>query len=135
MKANQLNELAGQVLAAVMNQNAQPIKTRRTYGWQDVDVLENDNEHESLEGNVSACATIYETTGTVVFSLTIAPSESVKANVLEALKRLRAKNLVQLATESKIESQEKENEANELLNEAAELLGIPVADLKTEGVK
>lgn len=134
MKANQLNELAGQVLAAVMNQNAQPIKTDRVYDWQDVDVLENDNEHESLDNNLRVCATVY-TTGTVALNLTITPRESVKANVLEALKRLKAKNLVQLATESKIESQKKENEANELLNEAAELLGIPVADLKTEGDK
>lgn len=134
MKAKELNALAARVLAAVMNPNAQPIKTARSYSWQDVDVLENDNEHESLERNVNACATVYGT-GTVVLSLTITPGEIDKTNVMEALKRLRAKNLVLLATESKIESQEKENEANELLNEAAELLGIPVADLKTEGDK
>lgn len=135
MKAKQVNELAEELLQLVLNPNARPIKTSSQYDWQNVDVLESDSEREELADNVNAEATIYST-GSISLSVTFMPNNpDTKQAVLAALNRLKAKNLIGIAVDCKIESQAKECEANELLNVAAGMLGIPVEQLKEEGAK
>ena len=58
-----------------------------------------------------------------------AESDTSKA-VLAAYKRLRAKNLCLMAAERAQDSMRASLEADQLLNQAAALLGIPVAELE-----
>lgn len=128
MKANIFNELAAALAAAYVNNEFEAVKTDKSYDWQSLTPLA-DKDAEELNPTVRVSGTAYSAGG---FSVTIsvdAINAAELAQFKHARERLKAKNLCQLAVEAKLESQNKASEADELLTQAAGVLGIPVEQL------
>lgn len=128
MKANDFGQLAAQVVTALNANECQPVKTDTAYTWQNFTPL-SDEEAELLKG-CKVEGTVYGGGGMVELKLTILLAGDNKVRANEAHKQLKAKNLCLLAVEAKVESQRKAQEADELLTQAADAMGIPVEDVE-----
>ena len=131
MKPQDFNQLIADLLGAIYNEKTSPVKTNPDYSWQDFDVFTDESDREALEPGLRVTACVYES-GNVGLTLNYTPkadSDTSKA-VLAAYKRLRAKNLCLMAAERAQDSMRASLEADQLLNQAAALLGIPVAELE-----
>ena len=131
MKPQDFNLLLVSLLGAIYNEKTSPVKTNPDYSWQDFDVFTDESDRDALEPGLRVTACVYES-GAVGLTLNFSPkSESdTRKAVLAAYKRLRAKNLCLMAAERSQESMRASLEADQLLNQAAALLGIPVAELE-----
>ena len=125
MEKQFIKELAEKVVAAALNTETLPIKSGLDYSWQDF-ALVSDADAEELDTiNVEAKGTIYES-GTTQLTITIRPAKPSE-NVKDAYKRLKAKNLVLVSIERAGDAKRAEDESTELLEKAADLLGITPA--------
>lgn len=124
MEKQFIKELAEKVVAAALNTETLPIKSGLDYSWQDF-ALVSDADAEELDTiNVEAKGTIYES-GATQLTITIRPKPS--ENVKDAYKRLKAKNMVLVSIERAGDAKRAENESTELLEKAADMLGITQA--------
>ena len=122
MEKQFIKELAEKVVAAALNTETLPIKSGLDYSWQDF-ALVSDADAEELDTiNVEAKGTIYES-GATQLTITICPAKP-SDNVKDAYKRLKAKNLVLVSIERAGDAKRAEDESTELLEKAADLLGI-----------
>lgn len=124
MEKQFIKELAEKVVAAALNTETLPIKSGLDYSWQDF-ALVSDADAEELDTiNVEAKGTIYES-GATQLTITIRPKPS--ENVKDAYKRLKAKNMVLVSIERAGDAKRADDESTELLEKAADLLGITPA--------
>lgn len=124
MEKQFIKELAEKVVAAALNTETLPIKSGLDYSWQDF-ALVSDADAEELDTiNVEAKGTIYES-GTMQLTITIRPKPS--ENVKDAYKRLKAKNMVLVSIERAGDAKRADDESTELLEKAADMLGITQA--------
>lgn len=124
MEKQFIKELAEKVVAAALNTETLPIKSGLDYSWQDF-ALVSDADAEELDTiNVEAKGTIYES-GTMQLTITIRPKPS--ENIKDAYKRLKAKNMVLVSIERAGDSKRADDESTELLEKAADMLGITQA--------
>lgn len=124
MEKQFIKELAEKVVAAALNTETLPIKSWLDHSWQDF-ALVSDADAEELDTiNVEAKGTIYES-GATQLTITIRPKPS--ENVKDAYKRLKAKNMVLVSIERAGDAKRAENESTDLLEKAADLLGITPA--------
>lgn len=125
MEKQFIKELAEKVVAAALNTETLPIKSALDYSWQDF-ALVSDADAEELDTiNVEAKGTIYES-GATQLTITIRPAKPSE-NVKDAYKRLKAKNLVLVSIERAGDAKRAEDESTELLEKAADILGITPA--------
>lgn len=125
MEKQFIKELAEQIVAAALNTETLPIKSALDYRWQDF-ALVSDADAEELDTiNVEAKGTIYES-GATQLTITIRPAKP-SDNVKDAYKRLKAKNLVLVSIDRAGDAKRAENESTELLEKAADMLGITPA--------
>lgn len=124
MEKQFIKELAEKVVAAALNTETLPIKSWLDHSWQDF-ALVSDADAEELDTiNVEAKGTIYES-GATQLTITIRPKPS--ENVKDAYKRLKAKNMVLVSIERAGDAKRADDESTELLEKAADLLGITPA--------
>lgn len=125
MEKQFIKELAEKVAAAALNTETLPIKSALDYSWQDF-ALVSDADAEELDTiNVEAKGTVYKS-GATQLTITIRP-EKPSENVKDAYKRLKAKNLVLVSIERAGDAKRAEDESTELLEKAADMLGITPA--------
>lgn len=125
MEKQFIKEIAEKLASVVLNPETLPIKSWMDYGWQDFALVSDADAAELDTINVEAKGTIYES-GAMQLTITIRsakPSEDVK----DAYKRLKAKNLVLVSIERAGDAKRSEDESTELLEKAADLLGITPA--------
>lgn len=124
MEKQFIKELAEKVVAAALNTETLPIKSWLDHSWQDF-ALVSDADAEELDTiNVEAKGTIYES-GATQLTITIRPKPS--ENVKDAYKRLKAKNMVLVSIERAGDAKRADDESTELLEKAADMLGITQA--------
>lgn len=125
MEKQFIKELAEKVVAAALNTETLPIKSGLDYSWQDF-ALVSDADAEELEneGRIRVTGTIYES-GATQLTITIRPKPS--ENVKDAYKRLKAKNMVLVSIERAGDAKRADDESTELLEKAADMLGITPA--------
>ena len=125
MEKQFIKELAEQLASVVLNHETLPIKSGLDYGWQDFALVSDADAADLDTINVEAKGTIYES-GATQLTITIRPEEPSE-NVKDAYKRLKAKNLVLASIERSGDAKRAEDESTELLEKAADLLGITPA--------
>ena len=128
MKPQDFNQLLNALVEQATNETTSPVRTNRDCTYQDFDVFTDENQRLELAPGLSVSATVFES-GSVYLSLNFrAADKETHEKVLEAYKRLRAKNLCKLAAERAQDRARASLDADELVNQAAALLGIPVAE-------
>lgn len=125
MKKQFIKELAEKIVAAALNTETLPVKTLNDYSWQDFALVSDADVADLDTIGVEAKGTIYES-GTVQLTITVRPKKT-NENVLDAYKRLKAKNLVLVSIERAGDAKRAEDESTELLEKAADMLGITPA--------
>ena len=128
MKPQDFNQLLNALVEQATNETTSPVRTNRDCTYQDFDVFTDENQRLELAPGLSVSATVFES-GSVYLSLNFRDADKeTHEKVLAAYKRLRAKNLCKLAAERAQDSARASLDADELVNQAAALLGIPVAE-------
>ena len=123
MEKQFVKELAEQVVAAALNTETLPIKSVLDCSWQDFALVSDaDADELAKESSIMVTGTIYES-GVTQLTITIRPAKPSN-NVKDAYKRLKAKNLVLVSIERSGDAKRAEDESTELLEKAADLLGI-----------
>lgn len=125
MEKQFIKELAEQIVAAALNTETLPVKTSNDYPWQDFALVPDADVADLDTIGVEANGTIYES-GMVQFAIMVRPKKP-NENVLDAYKRLKAKNLVLVSIERAGDAKRAEDESTELLEKAADMLGITPA--------
>ena len=134
MEKQFIKELAEKVVAAALNTETLPIKSGLDYSWQDF-ALVSDADAEELEneGCIRVTGTIYES-GSVSLNINVSSTATNQDALRDAFKRLKSKNLVLVSIERARDAIERagdakraEDESTELLEKAADLLGITPA--------
>ena len=125
MEKQFIKELAEQIVAAALNTETLPIKSGLDYSWQDFALVSDADAADLDTIGVEAKGTIYES-GATQLTITIRPAKPSE-NVKDAYKRLKAKNLVLVSIERAGDAKRAEDESTELLEEAADMLGITQA--------
>lgn len=122
-----IKELAEKVVAAALNNETLPIKSAMDYSWQDF-ALVSDADAEELgnEGRIRVTGTIYDS-GSVSLNINVSSTAANQDALRDAFKRLKAKNLVLVSIERSGDAKRAEDESTELLEKAADLLGITPA--------
>lgn len=125
MEKQFIKQLAEKVVAAALNTETLPVKTSNDYSWQDFALVSYADAADLDTINVEAKGTIYES-GATQLTITIRPAKP-SDNVKDAYKRLKAKNLVLVSIERAGDAKRAEDESTELLEKAADMLGITPA--------
>lgn len=125
MKKQFIKELAEQIVAAALNTETLPVKTSNDYPWQGFALVPDADIADLDTIGVEANGTIYES-GATQLTITVRPKKP-NENVLDAYKRLKAKNLVLVSIERAGDAKRAEDESTELLEKAADMLGITPA--------
>ena len=125
MEKQFIKELAEKVVAAALNTETLPVRTLNDYSWQDFALVSDADAADLDTIGVEAKGTIYES-GATQLTITIRPAKPSE-NVLDAYKRLKAKNLVLVSIERAGDAKRAEDESTELLEKAADMLGITPA--------
>ena len=125
MEKQFIKELAEQIVAAALNTKTLPIKSGLDYSWQDFALVSDADAADLDTICVEAKGTIYES-GATQLTITIRP-ENPSENVKDAYKRLKAKNLVLVSIERAGDAKRAKDESTELLEKAADMLGITPA--------
>ena len=125
MEKQFIKELAEQIVAAALNTETLPIKSGLDYSWQDFALVSDADAADMDNIGVEAKGTIYES-GATQLTITIRPAKPSE-NVKDAYKRLKAKNLVLVSIERAGDAKRAKDESTELLEKAADMLGITPA--------
>ena len=125
MEKQFIKELAEQLASVVLNPETLPIKSAPDYSWQDFALVSDADAADLDTIGVEAKGTIYES-GATQLTITIRPAKPSE-NVKDAYKRLKAKNLVLVSIERAGDAKRAMDESTELLEKAADLLGITPA--------
>lgn len=122
MEKQFIKELAEKVVAAALNTETLPIKSTLDCSWQDFALVSDADAEELANEGIQATGTIYES-GSVSLNINV---WSTAANQ-DAFKRLKSKNMVLVSIERAVEAKLAEDESTELLEKAADMLGITTA--------
>ena len=125
MEKQFIKELAEQIVAAALNTETLPIKSGMDYSWQDFALVSNADAADLDTIGVETKGTIYES-GATQLTITIRPANPSE-NVKDAFKRLKAKNMVLVSIERAGDAKRAKDESTELLEKAADMLGITPA--------
>ena len=127
MEKQFIKELAEQIVAAALNTETLPIKSGLDCSWQDF-ALVSDADAEELEneGRILVTGTIYES-GSVSLNINVSSTDANHDALRDAFKRLKSKNMVLVSIERAVDAKRAENESTELLEKAADMLGITPA--------
>ena len=126
MEKQFIKELAEKVVAAALNTETLPIKSGLDYSWQDF-ALVSDADAEELDAiKVEAKGTIYES-GSVSLNINVSSTAANQDALRDAFKRLKSKNLVLVSIERAGDAKRAEDESTEILEKAADLIGITPA--------
>ena len=127
MKKQFIKELAEQIVAAALNTETLPIKSGMDYSWQDF-ALVSDADAEELEneGRIRVTGTIYDS-GSVSLNINVSSTAANQDALRDAFKRLKSKNLVLVSIERAGDAKRAKDESTELLEKAADMLGITPA--------
>ena len=122
-----IKKLAEQIVAAALNTETLPIKSGMDYSWQDF-ALVSDADAEELEneGRIRVTGTIYDS-GSVSLNINVSSTAANHDALRDAYKRLKAKNLVLVSIERAGDAKRAKDESTDLLEEAADLLGVTPA--------
>ena len=127
MEKQFIKELAEQIVAAALNTETLPIKSGLDYSWQDFALVSDADDAELVgENGIRVTGTIYES-GSVSLNISISPTAANQVALRDAFKRLKAKNLVLVSIERAVDAKRAKDESTELLEKAADLLGITQA--------
>ena len=127
MEKQFIKELAEKVVAAALNTETLPIKSALDYRWQDFALVSDADDAELIgESGIRVTGTIYES-GSVSLNISIPPTAVNQVVLRDAFKRLKAKNMVLVSIERAGDAQRAEDESTELLEKAADMLGITTA--------
>lgn len=124
MEKQFIKELAEKVVAAALNTETLPIKSGLDYSWQDF-ALVSDADAEELY-SIFVVGTIYEN-GNVSLNISVPTTPANEDALRDAYKLLKAKNLVLVSIERAGDAKRAEDESTELLEKAADMLGITPA--------
>lgn len=126
MEKQFIKELAEKVVAAALNTETLPIKSGLD-SWQDF-ALVSDADAEELENErrIRVTGTIYDS-GRVSLNINVSSTAANQDALRDAYKRLKAKNLVLVSIERAGDAKRAKDESTELLEKAADLLGITPA--------
>lgn len=125
MEKQFIKDLAEQLASVVLNPETLPIKSELDNSWQDFALVSDADAADLDTIGVEANGTIYES-GATQLTITIRP-ENPSENVLDAYKRLKAKNLVLVSIERAGDAKRAEDESTEILEKAADMLGVTPA--------
>lgn len=127
MEKQFIKELAEKIVTAALNPETLPIKSGLDYSWQDF-ALVSDADAEELvnESGIRVTGTVYES-GSVSMNISIPPTAANQDALRDAFKRLKSKNLVLVSIERAGDAKRAEDESTELLEKAADMLGITPA--------
>ena len=127
MEKQFIKELAEQIVAAALNTETLPIKSGLDCSWQDF-ALVSDADAEELEneGRIRVTGTIYDS-GSVSLNINVSSTAANQDALRDAFKRLKSKNMVLVSIERAVDAKRAENESTELLEKAADMLGITPA--------
>lgn len=124
MEKQFIKELAEQIVTAALNAETLPIKSGMNLGWQDFALVSDaDAEELANESGIQVTGTLFES-GNVSLNISIPTTHANEDALRDAFKRLKAKNIVLLAIERTGDAKRAEDESTELLEKAADLLGI-----------
>lgn len=127
MEKQFIKELAEQIVAAALNAETLPIKSGLDYGWQDFALVSDaDAEELAKESSIRVTGTIYES-GNVSLNISIPATVANEDALRDAFKRLKGKNLVLVSIERAGDAKRAKDESTELLEKAADMLGITPA--------
>lgn len=124
MEKQFIKDLAEQIVSAVLNTETKPIKSGLDSGWQDFALLSDaDAEELANESCIRVAGTIFES-GSVSLNICIPTTPANGDALRDAFKRLKAKNLVLVSIERSGDAKRAEDESTELLEKAADMLGV-----------
>ena len=126
MEKQFIKELAEQVVAAALNTETLPIKSVPDCSWQDFALISDADAEELANEGIQATGTIYES-GSVSLNISVWSTAANENALRDAFKRLKSKNLVLVSIERAGDAKLAEDESTELLDKAADLLGITPA--------
>ena len=126
MKNQFIKELAEQIVAASLNTETLPIKSGLDYSWQDFALVSDADSDELANEGIQATGTIYES-GSVSLNINVWSTAANQDALRDAFKRLKSKNLVLVSIERAADAKLAEDESTELLEKAADMLGITTA--------
>ena len=127
MEKQFIKELAEQIVAAALNTETLPIKSWLDYSWQDFSMVSDaDAEELENEGRIRVTGTIYDS-GSVSLNINVSSTAANQDALRDAYKRLKAKNLVLVSIERAGDAKRADDESTELLEKAADMLGITPA--------
>lgn len=118
-----IKNLVSQIIAAALDPETLPVRTPDVYAWQDFAIVSDADAADLDTMGIAVKGTIYES-GTI--QLVITKSKS-KSSTQDAYKRLKAKNLVLVSIDRAGDAKRAEDESTELLEKAADMLGITPA--------
>lgn len=124
MEKQFIKELAEQIVAAALNTETLPIKSGFDYSWQDFAMVSDaDADELESEGRIRVNGTIYES-GSVSISINVSSTAANQDALRDAFKRLKGKNMVLVSIERAGDAKRANDESTELLEKAADMLGI-----------
>lgn len=124
MEKQFIKDLADQIVAAALNTETKPIKSVLDSDWQDFALVSDaDAEELANESCISVVGTIFEG-GNVSLNISIPTMPANWDALRDAFKRLKAKNLVLVSIERSGDAKRAEDESTELLEKAADMLGL-----------
>ena len=126
MKNQFIKELAEQIVAASLNTETLPIKSGLDCSWQDFALVSDADSDELANEGIQATGTIYES-GSVSLNINVWSTAANQDALRDAFKRLKSKNLVLVSIERAADAKLAEDESTELLEKAADMLGITTA--------
>lgn len=126
MEKQFIKELAEQIVAAALNTETLPIKSRLDCSWQDFALVSDADSAELANEGIQATGTIYES-GSVSLNINVWSTSANQDALSDAFKRLKSKNLVLVSIERAVDAKLAEDESTELLEKAADMLGITTA--------
>lgn len=127
MKKQFIKELAEKIVAAALNTETKPIKSGLDCGWQDFALVSDaDAEELANESSIRVAGTIFES-GNVSLNISIPATTANEDALRDAFKRLKAKSIVLVSIERSEDAKRVMGESTELLEKAADMLGIAPA--------
>ena len=126
MEKQFIKDLAEKVVAAALNTETLPIKSALDYSWQDFALVSDADSAELANEGIQATGTIYDS-GSVSLNINVWSTAANQDALRDAFKRLKSKNLVLVSIERAVDAKLAEDESTELLEKAADMLGITTA--------
>ena len=130
MEKQFIKELSEKIVAEALNPETLPIKSTLDCSWQDFALVSDADSAELANEGIQATGTIYDS-GSVSLNINVwstsANQDALRDALRDAFKRLKSKNLVLVSIERAVDAKLAEDESTELLEKAADMLGITTA--------